>query len=78
MPIPTQYTAHILEEKDLTAKLFDDEEWIRSLTETQEITADIPEEPITHDQGEVDPIKVRPIQMGEFLRECLQAIISVK
>ena len=34
-------------EKDPTRKLCDDEEWIRSLTEAQEITADIPEESVT-------------------------------
>ena len=28
-------------EKDPTTKQFDDDEWIRSLTETQEVTADI-------------------------------------
>ena len=41
----------------------DDGEWIRSLT------ADIPEKRITHDQSEVDPKKIRPIQMEEFLRK---------
>ena len=55
--------------KDPTTKTLDDDEWIRSLTEAQEITADIPEERITHDHSEVDPNKVRPIQMVEFLRK---------
>ena len=55
-------------EKDPTTKIFDGDEWIRSLTEGQAITADIPEERITHDQSEVDSEKVRHIQMGEFLR----------
>ena len=36
---------------------------IRSLSEAQEIAADIPEERITQDQREIDPKKVRPIQM---------------
>ena len=31
-------------EKDPTTKLFDDDEWVRSLTEAQEITADVLEE----------------------------------
>ena len=46
-------------EKDPTTKQFDDDEWIRSLTEAQEATTDKPE----------DPKQVRPIQMGEFLRK---------
>ena len=54
-------------EKRPTTKIIDDHEWTRSLTEAQAITADIPEELITHNQSEVDPKKVRPIQMGEFL-----------
>ena len=49
--------------------MFDDDEWIRSLTEAQAITADIPDERITHDQSEVDPKKVRLIQVGDFKRK---------
>ena len=37
-----------LKEKDPTTKLFDDNEWIRSLTDTQAVAADIPEERMTH------------------------------
>ena len=44
-------------EKDPTTKMFDDGEWIRSLTEAQEITVDI-QENVTN-----------PIPMGEFLRK---------
>ena len=51
--------------KEPTTKMFDDDEWIRSLTEAETITADIPEGHVTHtnpsdaahDQG-VDPKKV--------------------
>ena len=53
------------EVKDPTSKQFDDDEWIRSLTEAQEITADVPEGSVMYDQQEADPKKVRPIQMGE-------------
>ena len=53
-------------EKDPTSKQFDDDEWIRSLTEAQEVTTDIPEDRVTHEQQEADPKKVRPIQMEEF------------
>ena len=56
-------------EKDPTTKQFDDDEWIRSLTEAQEITTDVPEDSTVYDQQVVDPINVRPIQMGEFLRK---------
>ena len=58
-------------ELDPTSKQFDDDEWIRSLTEAQEITADVPEDSVLYDQQEVDPKKVRPIQMGEILRKYL-------
>ena len=44
-------------EKDSTTQICDDDEWIGSLAEAQEITADIPEERITHDQSEVDQKK---------------------
>ena len=51
-------------EKDPTTKQFDDDEWIRSLTEAQEITADVPEDSVMYDQQAVDPKKVRPTQMA--------------
>ena len=41
-------------EKDPTTKQFDDDEWIRSLTEAQEVTTDIPEDSVTYDQQDVD------------------------
>ena len=56
-------------EKDPTSKQFDDDEWIRSLTEAQQVSTDVPEDSVTYDQQDVDPEKVRPIQMGEFLRK---------
>ena len=62
-------------ENDPTAQMFDADEWIRSLTEAQEITADIPEERITHNQSEVDPEKVRPIPDGSVSAKiCFQAL----
>ena len=39
------------------------------MTEAQEITADVPEDCVMHDQQAVDPKTVRPFQMGEFLRK---------
>ena len=60
-------------EKKPTTKLFDDDEWIQSLTKAETITADIREGQETHadpngtarDQG-MDPKKVRPtLQIGE-------------
>ena len=56
-------------EWDPTSKQCDVDEWIRSLTEAQEVTADVPEECDLYDQQAVNPKKVRPIQMGEFLRK---------
>ena len=56
-------------EKDPTSKQFDDDEWIRSLTEAQEVTSDVPEDSVTYHQQDIDPKKVRPIQMGQFLRK---------
>ena len=46
--------------KDSSAKIFDDDEWLRSLTEAQEIIADIPEECVTYDQEGVDLPKTCP------------------
>ena len=37
---------------------------IRSLTESQEITADVPEDSVTYDQHAVDPIKVQTTSCG--------------
>ena len=34
-------------EKDPTSKQFDDDEWIRSLTEAQEVSTDVPEDSVT-------------------------------
>ena len=42
-----------------------------ALTETQEATADVSEDSVMYDQQEVDPKKVRPMQMVEFLRKYL-------
>ena len=72
MPIPPQHPAHVPEKgKDPTSKQFDGDEWIRSLTEAQEITADVPGDCVMYDQQPVDPKKVRPTQMGEFMRKCV-------
>ena len=51
------------------SKQFDDDEWIRSLTEVQEVTTDVPEDSVTYEQHEVDLQKVRPFQKEEFLRK---------
>ena len=48
-------------EKGPTTKLFDDGEWIRSLTQAPEITADVREDSVMFDQQAVDPKKVQPI-----------------
>ena len=50
--------------KRRTTKIFGADEWIRSLTEAQAITADIPDQHMTHDQSAANQRKVRPIQMG--------------
>ena len=52
-------------EKDSTTKKFDDNEWIRSVTEAQAVAADISEEGITHNQSEVDPTRVRLVAPTE-------------
>ena len=56
--------------------VFDDDEWIRSLTEAEAITAELPEVQVTlaaqdttSGDTDVDPKKVRPIQMGECVRK---------
>ena len=62
-------------EKDPTTKQFDDDEWIRSLTEAQEISADVPEDSVMYDQQAVDPKKVCFIQVGEILRKNVSRLI---
>ena len=56
-------------EKEPTSKHFDDDEWIRSLAEAQEVTTGIPEDRVTYEQQEVTSQKVPPIQTEEFLRK---------
>ena len=48
--------------KDPTSKQFDDDEWIRSLTEEQEVTTDITADSVTYDQHDVDTKKVDPFR----------------
>ena len=45
------------------------DEWITSLTEVQQLSTDISESSVVHEQDETDPKKDRPIQMEEFLRK---------
>ena len=60
-------------EKDPTSKQFDDDdEWIRSLTEAQENTTDVPEDSVMCDQQHIDPQKVRSTQMEEFLQKFVE------
>ena len=61
----------LIRKKGSSTNTFDDDEWIPSLREAQEITADIEEDRLTHDRSEADPFKVRPIQMGQFLPKCV-------
>ena len=57
-------------EKDPTSKQFDDDEWIRSLTEAQEVTTDVPEDSVTYDQQEAGTTKkFGPFKWREFLRK---------
>ena len=72
-----QYAADALEQqKEPATKMFDDDELIRSLTAPEAITAGTPEGQATHvapddtsQDQRVDSKKVRPIQMGEFVRK---------
>ena len=74
MPFPPQHAAQISEERKRPHyKIFDDDEWIRSLTEAQELTADI-QERIIYDEEGVDPQKVRPIQMVKYVARSLMAL----
>ena len=66
--LPNRQFMFLKKEEDPTSKQFDDDEWIRSLTEAQEVTTDVPEDRVMYDQQEVDSQKVRPIPMGEFLQ----------
>ena len=57
--------------------------WIRSPTEAEAITTAIPEGQVTHvaqgdisNNQDVDPKRVRPIQMGEFVRKYVSRRLS--
>ena len=56
----------LMKEKDPTSKHFDDDEWIRSLTEAQEITADVPEDSVMYDQEELISKKFGPSRWRVF------------
>ena len=50
-------------EKDPISKQFDDDdEWIRSVTEAQEVTTDVPEDSVTYEHQEHDPQKFGPFK----------------
>ena len=79
MSLSTQYAAHVPGgKKDSTTKIVGDDEWNRSLTEAQEITADVPEERITHHQSEVDPKGPTHPDGRLSAKMCLQATPSVE
>ena len=64
-------------EKDPTSKQFDDDWWIRSPTEAQEVSTDVPEDSITCDQEEADPRKSSAHSEGSVPAEvCLTTTAS--
>ena len=65
-------------EEDPTSMQFDDDERIRLLAEAQDVTTDIPEDSVTYGQQAADHQKVRPVQMGEFLRKCFAATCGAR
>ena len=58
-------------EKDPTTKTFDDGEWIQSLTEAQEIAADIRADRLSHDQSEADLERSVPSRWESFCQNML-------
>ena len=61
-------------EEDPTSEQFDDDEWIRSLTEAQEATTDVPEYSVMYDQQEVDTQESSAHSNGGVIAEvCLAA-----
>ena len=56
-------------DKDPTSKQLDDDEWIRSLTEAQEVTADVPEDSVMYDHQEVDTPRSSAFADGRVLSE---------
>ena len=69
----------LTKEKDPTSMKFDDDEWIRSLTEAQEVTADVPEDSVIYDQQEVDSRKSSVHSDGRVLAEvCLAATFGAQ
>ena len=58
------FSTFLKKEKDPTSKQFDDDEWIRSLTEAPEVTTDIPEDSVTYEQQGRHPKKFGPLKCG--------------
>ena len=67
--LPNTQLMFLKKEKDPTSKLFDDDEWIRSLTEAPEVTTVVPEDSVTNDQQDVDPQKGSAHSDGRVLAE---------
>ena len=66
-------------EKDPTSKQFDGDEWIRSLTEAQEVTTDVVEDSVTYELQEADPMTVRAHSDGGVPAEvCLAATFGAQ
>ena len=61
-------------EKDPTSKQFEDEEWIRSLTEAQEVTTDVPEDSVTCEQQDFNPKTSSAHSDGRVLAEIRLAV----
>ena len=80
--LPTTQLMFVKEERP-TTQIFDDDEWIRSFAGAEALHVDIEETNVVFDDSgiavvsaEVDPKKVRPIQMTEFLQKCLQTALG--
>ena len=67
--LPAQFSTDVLkQEKDLISKQFDDDEWIRSLTEAQEVTSDV-QKTASRTSSKRSNARKGPAQVDEFLRK---------
>ena len=54
-------------EKDPTSRHFDDDGWIRSLMEAQEVSTDVPADIVTYDQQDSDGRVLAEIRLAATL-----------
>ena len=69
MSLPPTRSSCSRKKEDATSKSLDSDEWIRSQTEAQEISADVSEDSVMYDQQAIDLKKGPALSIGSFFAE---------